>query len=224
MRWSFALALVLLAPAARAEALVAEPRPPPDPPEDLPVEADTSPITLGPVPQGNASLVVGGAAAGPGERFWDHGEVHLGLRGDCMFLREGARDFGLGPYGEIGTWAFNQLQLGAGVSFHLPVHRDLPLVVSAGGHARFADDDLGVVAPGAGGAVFWGFRGFDRHARYALAAGLLVDLRHSAPFSGGPGETMLTVAAQIDATLIAVPFVLLGGLIAGPTEEARDID
>jgi hypothetical protein len=206
MRWSLALALVLFAQVFLAAAARAE---------DLAVD---------PVPQGNASLVVGGAAAGPGERFWDHGEVHLGLRGDCMFLREGASDFGLGPYGEIGTWAFNQLQLGAGVSFHLPVHRDLPLVLSAGGHARFADDDLGVVAPGAGGSIFWGFRGFDRHARYALAAGLLVDLRHSAPLSGGPGETMLTIAAQVDATLIAVPFVLLGGLITGPTSEARAVE
>jgi hypothetical protein len=222
MRWSFALAPVLLAPAARAEALPVEPRPVEARP--LAVEADPASLPLGPTPQGNASLVVGGAAAGPGERFWEHGEVHLGLRGDCMFLREGPNDFGLGPYGEIGTWAFNQLQLGAGVSFHVPVHRDLPLVVSAGGHARFADDDLGLVAPGAGGSIFWGFRGFDRHARYALAAGLLVDLRHSAPLSGEPGETMFTVAAQIDAALIAVPFILLGGLIAGPTGEARDID
>ena len=210
MRRLLVLALVLVAPAAYGEA---------------PPEEDPSPAP-GPVPQGNASLVVGGAAAGPGERLWDHGEFHLGLRGDCIFLRESAHDFGLGPYGEIGTWAFNQLQLGAGASVLLPIHRDLPLVVSAGGHLRLADDDLGVVAPGVGGAIFWGFRGFDRRARYALSGGLIVDLRHSFATdpAQGPGETMLTVAAQIDATLIAVPFVLLGGLIAGPTGEARAVE
>lgn len=219
MRWSLVFALGLVAPAAHADA----PSPDADPPVSARVERPRR--AIGAPPQGNASLVLGGAAVGPGASFWDHGEVHLGLRGDCIFLREGPGDLGIGPYGEIGTWAFNQLQLGAGVSVQLPVHRELPLVLSAGGHARFADDDLGLVAPGVGGALFWGFRGFDRKTRYALTGGLLIDMRHSFALDpAGRGETMLTVAAQVDAAFIAVPFILLGGLIAGPTGEARRVD
>jgi hypothetical protein len=190
MRWLLVLALALVTEATSAE------------------------------PQGNASLTIGGAAAGPGGRFWDHGEFHLGLRGDCIFLRETSWDFGLGPYGEVGTWAFNQLQTGAGLSVLLPIDEVFPLVLSAGGHARFADDDLGI-APGVGGAIFWGSRSFNHHESYVLAAGLLVDVRHS---FGAPGETMLTFSAQIDTTIIALPFIALGQWMAGPTAEARPIE
>lgn len=194
MRWPLALALVLVALTAAAE------------------------------PQANAALVFGGAAAGPEARFWDHGEVHLGVRGDCIFLRDDPWDFGLGPYGEIGTWAFNQLQTGGGLTAHLPVDADLPLLVSVGGHARFAADDLGPVAPGVSGTLFWGYRGYNAHEPYAVAAGLMIDMRHSFGVDATSGETMLTVALQVDATYIAMPFILLGGLLAGPTEPARPIE
>src|SRR5690606_37699380 len=81
-------------------------------------------------PQGNAGLTIGGAAAGTDGEFWDHGEFHLGLRGDVMFLREEAYDFGVGPYAELGTLAFDELQFGGGLNVLLPIHDSLPFVAS----------------------------------------------------------------------------------------------
>ena len=48
--------------------------------------------------------------AGRGEdAIWSETAFWLGARGDVLFAREGTSDFGIGPYLEIGTLAFDEL-------------------------------------------------------------------------------------------------------------------
>ncbi len=171
-------------------------------------------------PQGNASLTLGGAGVGADGEFWDHAEFHLGLRGDVLFGRDQSDDFGAGPYLELGTFAFDELQLGGGGSVLFPIHDSLPLVASVGGFARIGDDDFGV-EPGIAGSLFWGSRSYNFHASYVMAMGLLVGYR--ATF-GESRESALLVAAQLDLGLLGVPLVALVNLMRGPTDEARPIE
>lgn len=171
-------------------------------------------------PQGNASLTLGGAGVGSEGEFWDHAEFHLGLRGDVLFGRDESDDFGVGPYAELGTFAFDELQFGGGASLLLPVHDSLPLVASFGGFARIGDDDFGV-EPGIAGALFWGSRSYNFHASYVMALGLLVGYR--ATF-GESRESALMVAAQLDLGLLGIPIVALINVIRGDTDEARRIE
>lgn len=171
-------------------------------------------------PQGNAGLLLGGGGRGPKGRFWDVPVFHLGARGDVLFGRDGPHDFGLGPYAEVSTFAFDQVQFGGGASFLLPVDDIFPIVASLGGHGRWADDDLGW-APGIGGSLFFGTRSYNFHENYVMAAGLVVGLRHS---FGTPDETVFHVGVQADFAAIAIPFIFLGEAIAGPSDEAAPID
>ncbi len=171
-------------------------------------------------PQATAGLTIGGAGVGSDGTFWDHGEFHLGLRSDVMFLRDDPYDFGLGPYVEVGTFAFDEIQFGGGASVHLPIHEHFPLVASVGAFGRYGDDDFGL-EPGIAGSLFWGSRSYNFHANYVLAAGLLVGYRHS---FGDSRESALMVAAQLDLALLAIPIILLVDLAHGPSAEAGPLE
>lgn len=170
-------------------------------------------------PQGNAGLTIGVAAAGTEGRFWDGGEFHLGLRGDVMFGRERSSHLGVGPYLEVMTLAFDELQIGGGANLLLPVHERLPLVLSLGSFGRLGDDQLGL-EPGLAGALFWGSRSFNFHEGYVMAGGLLLGFRQSL---GESQETALLITAQIDVLLLATPVVMLLDLLRGPSPEAQAI-
>lgn len=167
-------------------------------------------------PQATAGLTVGVGAVGERGAFWDHGEFHLGLRSDVMFFREDPYDFGLGPYVELGTFAFDEFQFGGGATLHIPIHEHFPLVASVGGFGRVGDDDFGL-DPGFAGALFWGSRSYNFHANYVLAAGLLVGYRQT---FGQSQESTLLVAAQVDLAVLALPVIMLIDLARGPSEEA----
>ncbi len=170
-------------------------------------------------PQANAGLTLGGAAVGPGGEVWDHAEFHLGLRGDTIFGRDDVFDFGIGPYAELGTLAFDELQFGGGATMLLPIHASLPLVASVGAYGRVGDDDFGV-EPGFSGALFWGTRSYNFHANYVMAAGLLVGYRRS---FGQADESALLIAAQLDLAVLGLPLVALINLLRGPTDEAAPL-
>ncbi len=171
-------------------------------------------------PQANAGLTLGAAAVGSEDQAFDHAEFHLGLRADLMLGRDEPDDFGLGPYLEIGTFAFDELQLGGGATVHLPIHPTLPLVAAAGPFARVGDDGFGF-EPGLAGSLFWGTRSYNFHANYVMAAGLLVGYRH---VFGDSGESALLIAAQLDLAVLALPVVLLINWARGPTDEAAPIE
>ena len=170
-------------------------------------------------PQGNAGLTLGVAGVGSSGAFYDHAEFHLGARGDVMFGRSRNNDFGIGPYAEVGTFAFNQFQFGGGATVLLPIHETLPIVASIGAFGRH-DDTFGAEA-GVSGALFWGTRSYNFHANYVMAAGLLVNYRVA---FGDSKESMLLIGTQFDAAVIALPFAMLLNLIRGPTDDARRVD
>ena len=169
-------------------------------------------------PQGNAGLTIGGAASGT-QTPTDHAEFHLGLRGDVLFGRDDTHDFGVGPYLEVGTFAFDQVQFGGGASVLLPVHESFPLVASVGAYGRYGDDPFGV-EPAVCGTLFWGTRSYNFHSNYVLAAGILVGYRHSL---GDSEESMLTIAAQLDLAVLSLPVVGLINLIRGPSQNAAPV-
>jgi hypothetical protein len=170
-------------------------------------------------PQANAGLTVGGAAVGPEGRFWDHAEVLLGLHGDVLLGRSRAEDFGLGPFLEVGTLAFDELDLAAGATALLPVHDTFPLLVSAGLAGRIGDDGLGF-EPGVSAEVFWGTRSYNYHASYVMSAGLLVGFRQSL---GPSREAALLVAAHLDLAVLGLPLAALVNWLRGPTGAAGPV-
>lgn len=171
-------------------------------------------------PQGNAGLTFGGAAVGRDGAVFDHAEFHLGLRGDVIFGRDDAWDFGIGPYGELGTFALDEFQFGAGASFLVPVDDSFPLVASLGPCARIGDDDFGL-EPCISSSLFWGTRSYNFHSGYSMAAGLNVGFRHA---FGESGESALLIAAQIDLVVLGLPFVALLQLMRGPSADAAPLD
>ena len=171
-------------------------------------------------PQATVGLTTGVGAVGSDGEFWDHGEFHLGVRSDVMFLREDPYDFGLGPYVELGTFAFDEFQFGGGGSVLLPIHEHLPLVASVGAFGRLGDDDFGL-EPGLAGTLFWGSRSFNFHANYGLTAGLLVGYRQS---FGDSRESTLMVAAQLDFAVLALPVIMLVDMARGTSEEAAPLE
>lgn len=170
-------------------------------------------------PQWNAGLDVGVAGRGVDE-VWGETAFWLGARGDVMLGRDGDDDVGLGPYVDVGTLAFDELDVGAGASLLLPVIDSLPLVASFGPYLRVGDDDLGLT-PGLAASLFWGSRSYDHHGSYEMAGGLLVQVRHGV---GEVGDTAILIGAHLDALILALPFVLLGEAVGGPSSEARSIE
>ncbi len=128
------------------------------------------------------------------------GNVH----GDLLFLRQRNADFGLGPYVEVGTAAFDDLRLSAGASLLLPISDDFPLVASAGFLSRQFSD------PGVEASLFWGLRSFNYHSAYNLAGGIVLGAQQS--FGAGHNR-VLSIGLRIDGLLFALPFLLLQGAV-----------
>jgi hypothetical protein len=151
-------------------------------------------------PQANTGLVLGVAGRGE-EALWEETVFWGGLHGDLLFGREGNGDLGIGPYLSLHTAAFDDVRPGAGASLLVPIHELVPAIVSAGAFARLG----GEAAAGASGRLFLGARSFNYHGAYNLSAGVVIGVDRT---FAGPDETVLTVAAQVDGLLFALPFVL----------------
>ena len=161
-------------------------------------------------PQTTVGLTIGAAGVGEDRALWDTTVFHLGLRGDLLLGRSDRDDFGLGPYAELLTHAFDEIQAGGGLSLFVPVP-EFPVVVSAGGYGRSGADPHGL-EPGLAAQLFWGTRSYNYHAAYGLTAGLVGQFRYGL---GDLRETAFVVAAQLDLQVLALPFVLLAGALRG---------
>ncbi|WP_437742425.1 hypothetical protein WMF39_43945 [Sorangium sp. So ce1504] len=170
-------------------------------------------------PQASAGVTVGLAGVGLDRQLWDSTVFHLGLRGDVLFGRAANDDFGVGPYAEVLTHAFDEIQTGAGVSVLVPIHDSFPLVLFTGAYGRWSDDARGV-EPGIAAAIFWGGRSYNFHSRYGMSTGLLAQGRFGL---GGSKETAVVLAAQLDLALLALPFVYLFEAAKGPSPEAAPV-
>ncbi len=169
-------------------------------------------------PQGTAGLTIGAAGRGLDRKIWDETVFHLGLRGDVLFGRSKVTDFGAGPYLEVATHAFDEVQFGAGVSTLFPVLQALPLVLSVGGYGRWAPAQG--LEPGVAGALFWGSRSYNFHASYVMAFGLLAQFRYGL---GASQETSIVVSAQLDLVALSLPFQVLVNALRGGSTATRPV-
>src|SRR3954462_9419445 len=87
-------------------------------------------------PQASVGLTLGDAGTGYDRRIWVKNKFHLGLHGDVLFGRTHATDFGVGPYAELLTNGFDEIQFGGGVSGLFPLFSVVPVVLSFGGYGR----------------------------------------------------------------------------------------
>lgn len=171
------------------------------------------PAAAGP-PQVGVGVTVGAAGVGTEQRLWDETVFHLGARGDVLFGRDGSNGFGIGPYLELLTHDFGELQGGAGASLLIPVTELYPVVISAGGYVRVPwQGDVGPLAgrsygvePGLAGTIFLGTRSFNFHTPYELTVGLIGQARFGL---GESRESSFVVAAQIDLAALWVPVVFI---------------
>jgi hypothetical protein len=153
-------------------------------------------------PQASLGLTLGGAVENvtPGP---SGGAFHLGGRGDVLFLRNRGADMAVGPYVDVATAAFHDLDLGGGVEWLLPVRDDLPIVLSGGPFWRNGESHAW--APGVEGTFFFGSRSYNFHSWYGLAAGLFAQSRWIPQAS----SLDLVFGVQIDAEILALPPLLL---------------
>jgi hypothetical protein len=125
---------------------------------------------------------------------------HLGGRFDALFLREGPRDMGVGPYVDVATEAFDTFEAGGGVSWLLPAG-ETAFVLSGGAFERTSAFGW---EPGAAATIFWGSRSFNYHSAYDPAVGLFVQGRYG--FGGGHQADAIAGVA-IDLEYLALPFL-----------------
>ncbi len=165
-------------------------------------------------PQVGVGITVGAAGVAQEGRLWDETVFHLGARGDLLFGRDGSKGFGIGPYAELLTHDFGELQGGAGASLLIPVTELYPIVLSAGGYLRvpwqeapgpLAGKDYGV-EPGIAGTIFFGTRSFNFHTPWEITVGLIGQARFGL---GESRESSFVVAAQLDLAGIWIPIVFI---------------
>lgn len=127
----------------------------------------------------------------------------MGLHGDVLFLRGRDKDMAIGSYFEVLTVAFETLEVGGGVSWLIPVTEHVPLVLSAGAHAR---GYVGGWEPGLHASIWMGSRSVNVESVYGLAAGFFVEGRYGL---GEGQQADILGGIQLDLELFALPFVLL---------------
>ena len=170
-------------------------------------------------PQATVGLTMGAAGAGLNRSIWQATAFHLGVHGDVLFGRERNADFGIGPYAELLTNGFDEIQFGGGLSGLLPVLDTFPIVLSAGAYGRKATGGFGL-EPGLAGELFFGSRSFNFHAPYVMTAGLIGQLRYGL---GPSKETSIVVGAQVDFAILTLPFVFLINAARGGSSETAPV-
>jgi hypothetical protein len=148
-------------------------------------------------PQAHVAVRAALCGVGDAGKIWEDTRFCSGLVGDLLLFREKSRDFGFGPYLELGSAGFWDARFGGGGSLLLPVNDVFPLVVSVGVY----DHELRAASLGA--SVFWGARGYNYTSTYNWALGLYAsgyrDLHG--------GGTLISAGLEVDGFFIAAPFI-----------------
>lgn len=124
---------------------------------------------------------------------------------DVLFGRTGDATLGWGPRVELGTRSFDDLRLGAGLSFQLPTD---PLAFTISGQGLLQTND-GQTHPGVGGRVFLGLRPYNYYGWYSAGAGLSLGADHVF----GADVTTIILAAHVDAMWLSLPGIFLANLV-----------
>ena len=154
------------------------------------------------LPQWNAGIAASGCTRGHGDELVSGVAFCGGAGGDVLFGRERERDFGAGPYLALSTAAFDDIRFAGGGRVLLPIVEDFPVVVSGGGLIT------GSGAPGFDTSLFWGLRSYNFHGSYNFAGGIVGGVQRT---FGEQATTVFSVGLQIDALVIAAPFMLAWG-------------
>jgi len=152
-------------------------------------------------PQGHVALRTSVCGAGD-DAIWQDTRWCNGLVGDLLFARERNRDFAVGPYVEVSTAGFWDARYGGGLSALLPVTSDFPLVLSLGAYGHETDTVT------LGSTLFFGLRSHNFHGSYNFATGLVASGYRDL---GAERATLVTVGLELDALLLATPFLFLAG-------------
>lgn len=179
-------------------------------------------------PQATVGLTLGAAGAGLNRSIWQSTAFHLGIHGDVLFGRSSNADFGIGPYAEVLTNGFDEIQFGGGISGLLPVLDTFPIVVSAGAYGRQGSESYGIqpvtgsygLEPGLAGGLFFGSRSYNFHAPYVMTAGLIAQMRYGL---GPSRETSIVLGAQVDFAILSLPFVFLINAVRGGSSETDPV-
>jgi hypothetical protein len=155
-------------------------------------------------PQASVGLTIGGAVEDVVGPTPASGAFHLGGRGSILFLRNRGADMAIGPYVDVATASFHNVDLGGGAEWLLPVRDDLPLVLSAGAFWRNGDGRSWT--PGMEGTIFFGSRSYNFHSWYGMAAGLFAQSRW---IPSSPSTVDLVFGVQIDGELLALPVLFV---------------
>jgi len=170
-------------------------------------------------PQATVGLTIGDAGVGYNRHFWVKNKFHLGLRSDVLFGRSKATHFGVGPYVEVLTHGFSEIQFGGGVSGLLPVLPAFPIVLSFGGYGR-KGSDMFPLEPGITGQLFFGSRSYNFHANYVMTGGLLGEMRYGL---GRSKETSIVISAQLDLLVLALPIIFLINAARGGSHDTDPV-
>jgi len=154
-------------------------------------------------PQWTVGLVGGGAWGAPLAEQGTSGGFFGGVHGDVLLGRERERDFAVGPYARLASMRFEDARFSGGGSVLVPVWSGMPLVLSGGAFWRAG---VGGAGPGVEVWGFWGLRGHNFHGDYSLANGVVFGWQREV---GGRDGGSVVIGAQLDAALVALPFVLL---------------
>jgi hypothetical protein len=153
--------------------------------------------------QVSASGQIGVVGVGE-DAYWSRTKLDLGLRLESVYLRESPTDFGLGPYVEARSAAFIHGDYGAGLMAVLPVDPTFPIWFGAGGFARRQDHSW---APGANAFVAWGSRSYNYSSSYAMAFGLVLDVRvHRGDVPGV--DTVLALSFDLEGLALPAMYAI----------------
>jgi hypothetical protein len=106
----------------------------------------------------------------------------------------------IGPYLDLATASFHNLDAGAGAEWLVPTKDELPFVLSAGPFLRAGEGRSWT--PGLETTVFFGSRSYNFHSAYGLAAGVFAQSRW---LPGPRGALDLVFGVQIDVELLILP-------------------
>jgi hypothetical protein len=152
-------------------------------------------------PQGHVALRTSVCGVGD-DALWDSTRFCGSFAGDVLFGRGRNGDFGIGPFAEVSTAGFWDARYGGGLSVLAPVSADYPLVLSLGAFGHETE------ALSLGAQLFFGLRSYNFHGSYNLAAGLFAAAYRDV---GESGATLVSVGVELDALLLAMPFLFAAG-------------
>jgi hypothetical protein len=149
---------------------------------------------------------------------------HMGVWADAIFLRRRASDIGLGPYLQLSTTGFSSVDAGLGATWVIPT-KSVALAVSGGAYVRGASLSLypdkvpGAWSwtPGLSGSIFLGSKSYNFHGPYAMTIGAVVQGKYGISSEALRRHAELTLALQIDFEVLALPFLLVGQALGGPS-------